>query len=220
MSVFAILANVILLFSAGLGIFWFIGRKRPLYFQILTLAIICYSTVALFRSVYYFCYSTFYQEPGITFLGFFGCFMFLLSANFGQFDSFIDDRSKVFAKYRLIALIAPAVILLFEVLYGLTAKNRVPTTALVLTLVGFAPAVPASYYNLKHLIMPDMGYSFSKGVRFCNLFALFIEAFELMRMFALAMGNQMAQDICLLCVALSFLGHILFAKRGLKLWFL
>lgn len=218
MSVFAIFANVILFFSAVLGGWWFIGRKSPLYFKILTQATVCYATVALYRSVYYFCYGAFYQEPGITFLGFFGCFVFLLSANYGQFDSFIDDRSKEFLKYRLIALIAPLMLLFFAVLYVLTAKNRVPITALALTIIGFVPAVPASYYNFKHLIMPDMGFSFTEGVRFCNLFALLIEGFEMVRLFASAVGQQTAEDVCLFFVALAFLGLTLFAKRGHKLW--
>ena len=218
MSVWSVLANVILLSSAGLGGFWFIARKSPLYFRILALATMCYATVATYRLLYHFCYGTYFQAPGITFLGFFGCFLFLFSANFGQFDSFIDDRSKAFQSYRLIALIAPAVLFVFVVLYALTAKDLIPTTALALTIIGFAPAIPASYYNLKHLIMPDMDYSFTRGARSCNLFALLIEVFELMRLFASAVGQQTAEDICLLCVALSFLGLTLTAKRGHKLW--
>lgn len=218
MSLWAVSANVILLFSAGLGSWWFIGRKAPLYFQILTLAVLCYATVALYRSVYYFCYGAFYQEPGITLLGFFGCFLFLFSANFGQFDSFIDDRSEAFLKYRLIALIAPAVLLLSAVLFALTAKGRIPTAALVLTLIGFVPAIPASYYDLKHLIMPDMGFSFTEGVRLCNLFALLIEMLEAVRLFASVSGSQAVKDICLLCISAAFLGLTLFARRGRKLW--
>ena len=218
MSVWSVLANVILLSSAGLGGFWFIARKSPLYFRILALATMCYATVATYRMLYHFCYGTYFQAPGITFLGFFGCFLFLFSANFGQFDSFIDDRSKAFQSYRLIALIAPAVLFVFVVLYALTAKDRIPTTSLVWALIGFAPAVPASYYNLKHLIMPDMGYSFTGGVRLCNLFALLTEGLELVRLFFLLDGQQTEEDVCLVLIALSFLGLTLFAKRGHKLW--
>ena len=220
MSAWAVFAGVILLFSAGLSSWWFLGQKSPLYFQILTLATVCYVTVVMYRSVYFYCYGTFYQEPGITFLGFFGCFLFLFSANFGQFDSLIDDRSKAFLPYRLIALVAPVVYAAFLAVLALTAKDRLPTFALVLTLVGFAPAIPASYYNLKHLILPDMGYSFTKGVRLCNLFALLVEGLELARLFASVAGQQTAEDICLFCVSFAFLGLTLFAKRGRELWFL
>lgn len=220
MSVFFVLGNAILFLSAGLCIFWFSGKKTPLYFRILMLATACYATVSLFRAVYYFCYGSFYREPGITFLGFFGCFLFLFSANFGQFDSLIDDRSSALMKYRLIALAAPAVLLFFLAVFALTAKDLLPTLPLIVTVVGFLPAVPASYYNLKHLLMPDMGFSFSKGVRLCNLFALLAEVFELARLYASAAGEQTAENVFLFCVALSFLGLTLFAKRGMKLWYL
>ena len=39
-------------------------------------------------------------------LAYFGCYLFLLSANMGQFDSFVDDGRKEFNKYRLLALLA------------------------------------------------------------------------------------------------------------------
>lgn len=218
MSVFGIISNLIMLSSAGLGLWWFIGRKAPLYFKILMLASVCYATISTYRSLYYYCYNEFYREPGITFLGFFGCFLFLLSANFGQFDSFIDDRSKQFRKYRLIALAAPAVFLVCTIILALTAKNKITTGSLILTIVGFAPVIPASYYNLKHLIFPNMDFSFTEGIRLCNLFALLVEVFEAARLFASVNGLQTAEDVCLLFVALAFLGLILSAKRGHKLW--
>ena len=44
-------------------------------------------------------------------LGIAGCFLFSLSANYGQMDSLVDDKSRANHKYRVMAMIAPLLIL-------------------------------------------------------------------------------------------------------------
>lgn len=91
-------------------------------------------------------------------VGFFGCLCFMLSANANEFDKVVDDGAN--RKVRLLALAAPAVLLTLYALYAFSPLNIQPAAVTATGLISISPALFASYYSLKHLLLPEdpMGF--------------------------------------------------------------
>lgn len=151
----------------------------------------------------------------VGYLGIFGCFLFLFSANYGQMDGLIDDKDKAMQKYRWMGYAAPMVLSA-----GTFPMMFAPASMEVKVVIGLVmrPAALGAYYNLKHLIFPDLGFGFVRAIRPCNLCALILYVLCLMEMVCGAWqlpGAELAAAIALsgVCVAMSVL-----AERGTKLW--
>lgn len=212
------LSDVLLLAASVYGIRTFLIKNSPLYFKILTLATLCYANVSIFRMLYYLCFSENFQGLGITFLGYFGCYLFLFSANFGQYDSFIDDRTDFFKKYRNVSFVAPIIILILLIAYLITNADEAITLANIVTFVGYVPAIIASYYNLKHSLIPDMDFEFIKWVRRANICALFIEVFDVLRILTSNLFENVIGAMLSVAIAVAFLMMLIFAQRSRKTW--
>ena len=213
-----VLSDLILAAAVIYGVASFFLKKSPLYFRILTLATVCYAGTSVFRLLYRLCYREDFPGMGITLLGIFGCYLFLFSANYGQYDSLIDDRSPRFRKYRVFALAAPLAVLSLLLVY--TVGNAGHTTAVrnVMTGIGFLPAVAASYYNFKHFIIPDMGFHFVRWVRRANLCALVIEVADIVRVLLVATVGAWAGAIAALVVSACFFAMLVLAGKGRQSW--
>lgn len=102
--------------------------------------------------------------------GFFGCLCYILSANINEFDIVVDDsRSR---KARILALIAPAALLVLYALYAFSPMNVQTVAVNVTALISIAPALFAAYFSLKHLLLPEDDMGFLKGIRELDVFAL------------------------------------------------
>lgn len=78
-----------------------------MYAQLITCAIGCFALSRIFRVV---TIATTVVIPigfHVGYFGSFGCFLFLLSDNYGIMNNLLDDGSKAYTKYRLLSLIAP-----------------------------------------------------------------------------------------------------------------
>lgn len=214
-----VFADLILLAAAIYGICAFFFKKAALYFRILTLATLCYASCALFKALYYLCYSEDIKGLGITFLCYFGCFLSLFCANYGQYNTLIDDGSRRFRKYRISAVAAPVFTLGLLLYYILSNVENTTVFNNVINFIGYFPAVLASYYNLKHFLVPDMDFTFIRWIRRINLCALLIECLSILHAFLSANGYRLLSAFSALAVAICFLLMLLFAERGRKTWF-
>ena len=158
------------------GVKNFFKKGKALYLQIVTMGMGCYTM----GSLYHLCQSLTSDEvaDGFTaaYLGRIGFFLFLFTANFGQMDGLLDDRTPLMKKFRYIALIAPVAA---GLLYLPCAFTEMPvSTKISLALVWLA-AIFSSYYNFKHAIISDLGYGFVKAIRPYNICALILTFTEL-----------------------------------------
>ena len=158
------------------GVKNFFKKGKAYYLQIVTMAFGCYAM----GSFYHLCQSITTEEvvDGFTaaYLGRIGFFLFLFTANFGQMDGLLDDKTPSLKKFRYIAVVAPIIVAL---LYVPCAFTDMPvSTKISLLLVWFA-AVFSSYYNFKHAIICDLGYGFVKAIRPYNICALILTFTEL-----------------------------------------
>lgn len=185
----------------------------PMYFQLMICATGCFAL----RELWYVINSLCGNPDGVN-IGFFasmGCFLFLLSANYGQMDSIVDDGTQG-KKYGKKAHLAPMILILLTlamfISQGVTNPYFVFLEVLIMT-----PAYIGSYFNLKHLLLPVDDFGFLKASRWCNITSLvFIGVFMIymffMREFStLTYAADLAMSMVMALLALS-------AERGIRTW--
>ena len=158
------------------GVKNFFKKGKAYYLQIVTMAFGCYAM----GSFYHLCQSITTEEvvDGFTaaYLGRIGFFLFLFTANFGQMDGLLDDKTPTLKKFRYIAFVAPVIVAL---LYVPCALTDMPVSTKISLLLVWSAAIFSSYYNFKHAIISDLGYGFVKAIRPYNICALILTFTEL-----------------------------------------
>ena len=215
-----IIGFVCSLFGFIFGGIKFFRPRQALYAQMITLALGCSAFGRLFYIVRLLTSGFITGSVQLGFFGIVGSFMFFFSSNFGTLDSLLDDRSKEFRKYRLISFIAPAVmIVLYLWLYiGLFAAANIQTMWKILGGVLTFFMVQSSYFNLKHLIFPDVDFGVVKCLRLYNLLVLIYT----LAVFGECVGlSRYAPELTLVCCIISGItaaAMIPSIVRGLKKW--
>ena len=102
--------------------------------------------------------------------GFFGCLCFMLSANVNEFDKVVDEGKNKNAK--LLAITAPVILSAFYALYAFSPVNTQSAAGNVIGLLSIFPALPASYFNLKHLLLPPDEMGFLKSIKTIDILSL------------------------------------------------
>lgn len=169
--------NIHLLACCAFGLIYGILRinakkKSPVYLLFSVFAILC----AFLSRVYYTLAITFYGSLPDTFnVGFFGyaaVFLFFLFANMGQIDWIVDDKVSIKPVYRIVPAVLPAAEMAVGVI-GLFTNNvslAVRISYLCISVIaGFA-----GYFNIKHIIIPDVEFGIARAIRGYNIIAVFV----------------------------------------------
>lgn len=165
------------------GLRMMMSKKLPLYFQLCVASVACLMLGYIFDICDYFVNGFLTEGYIIGYLGSIGSFLFLLTASIGYMDGIMDDGSPKMIKCRYIALIAPAIAI---VLWGVNMAADAHMMTKVIYSVLWIPAMFSSYFNLKHIIIPDMGFGFVKAIRPFNASAL---AFTFLQLIHLTIWN-------------------------------
>ena len=212
-GVVALLAAVALIY----GFCVLISKKLPLYFLLSLATVACLLLGYTFDICDYITNGIVEDEYVIGYLGSIGSFLFLLTASIGYMDGIIDDGSPKIKKCRYIALIAPA---LAAVLWVPNMFSATVVETKIAYSILWIPAMFSSYYNLKHAIVPDMGFGFIKAIRPFNLSAL---AFTFLQLIHLTLWNYCGW-VPLLISGIVFgsscIVMIVMADKGVKRWVL
>ncbi len=139
-----------------------------MYFQLMTCATGCFALRELWYVINSLCGNT--DGVNIGFFASMGCFLFLLSANYGQMDSIVDDGT-LGKEYGKKAHLAPALLIALTVAIFLVQGVTTIYFA-VLEVFILIPAYIGSYFNLKHLLLPVDDFGFLKASRWCNITSL------------------------------------------------
>ena len=148
--------------------------------------------------------------------GVIGGLLFLFSANYGAMDSLADDGSKDFVKYRLIPLAAPIPATVIYVIFFLFSDY--PLLVKVVSGVITVFVACASYYNLKHLIFPDVDYGVINCLKQYNLLALIFEYLCIAEMIAHSRNNAVAALIIGILMGAVLIIIVPTVERGIKKW--
>lgn len=204
------------LFCFAYGIKCFFKKGKPLFVQSLTMAMGCHSL----GSIYQLCITLSTHEvlEGFTpaYLGRIGFFLLIITANYGQLDSIVDDGSKKMRPSRIIALIAPACAALLYIPNAIIPDVPIETKAIY--AVVWITAMISLYFNLKHAIIPDLDFNFTKAIRPYNIFALCLGASELLCLTAWDYLCGVAMVITAIIFSVFCVMTILAVRKGVDKW--
>ena len=148
--------------------------------------------------------------------GVIGSLIFLFSANYGVMDSLADDGSKKYLKYRIIPIVAPVFALMLYLLFFLFKELPVliKVVAGVITLI----VMLASYFNLKHLIFPDVDFGVINCLKGYNVLALIFEFLCIAEMISYSYKNETFSLIIGIASGAVLLLIVPTVERGIKKW--
>ena len=157
------------MFGFVYGLVKFFRAPSALYSRMIVFGIGCTMLGRLFETLQLYTTGEIHNGFHVGMLGILGSFLFFLTANYGQMDSLADDGSPRLRKYRWIALLAPAAV---AAMYLLTVSftgwgERALVDGILSLIIG-----QASYFHLKHLIVPDVEGAVIHSIRGYNLMAL------------------------------------------------
>ena len=204
------------LFSLIYGLKYFFKKGKPLYLQSLTMAMASHAL----GSVYHLCQSlaTDALVEGFTpaYLGRIGFFLFILTASYGQLDRIVDDGSEEMRPARLIALAAPAAAALLYLPNALI--EDVPISTKIVYAVVWIPAVISVYFNLKHLIIPNLDFGFIKAIKPYNIFVLCLGFSELLCLTAWDYYYPLQMALTSVVFAALAVMTMIAARKGVEKW--
>ena len=151
------------------GALHFLTKKSALYLQMIACGVGCQMFARLFDVIYIALNGELHREFNIGMLGIVGSFLFILSANYGQMDSLVDDGSAALRPTRRKALLAPAALLALYA--GFCCAERTMALRLAVGLIT-AFLLPAAYYSFKHFIIYAVEGGVIRCIRGYNLLAL------------------------------------------------
>ena len=160
------ISNILLCAAALIGFIYslikFFKPKQALYKKMVGCALGCMFIERLYGLVQYLITAEVSQFFQVGSFGTIGCYMFLFSANYGAIDSLVDDGSPELKKYRRIAFAAPlaAAAAAILILLSFSLPGRTIICAIEELFVG-----AASYFSLKHLIIPKQYSDILSGLR-------------------------------------------------------
>ena len=204
------------LFSFIYGITQFFKPKKAIYAQMIVLGVGCIAFGRLYQVVRLLTGGDILNEFQLGILGVIGSLMFFFSANFGAIDSLADDKSKKYSKYRLIAFAAPlaALALYIGFLLFLGAPRLWKIIGAVVTFF----IMQTTYFNLKHLIFPDVDYGVINCLKPYNAAVLFYALFCIADIIAMSRESEIAVAIVSAEIGITVLLITLLLAKGVKKW--
>jgi hypothetical protein len=215
-----LIANLITCICAFIGFVYgivkFFKPKKAVYAQMITLSVGCMAFGRLYQVVRLLTEGDITDSFQLGILGFIGSLLFLFSANFGAMDSLADDGSKKFIKYRIIPFAAPVVLVAVYLIFAflLIIKGGAFIIGAVITFF----AAQASYFNLKHLIFPDVDYGVIKCLKPYNLIALIYSLTCVLEIVFINSENGIAVLIIGLIMSGLLIAIVPSVERGMKKW--
>ena len=198
------------------GAFRFFRPKAAIYPQIVTMA----SGVIVFGRLYQIIrivtINDVLEHFHLGILATIGSLLFLFAANFGAMDSLVDDGSAALKKFRLIPLAAPAAIVAVYLVLFYFAHQ--PTLTRVIAGIISVIVGAASYFNLKHLIIPDVDYGVIRCLRQYNLLALIYECLCIADIAAQSRELEAATLLIGILTGVILPLMIVSVDRGVKKW--
>ena len=212
---YTIVSLLIAVPAFALGAAKLFKKKTPLYWQLYVCAAGCFMLRQLSEAVNALCGVS--GNIGVGMLGFFGCNFFLLSANYGTLDRVVDDGGAENRMARRLALLAPVLMAALAALTFLAWRGSDPVCG-VLWVVLLLPVLPASYFNLKHLLLPLDPFELLRATKGCNLAALCFYLLSAGYGAAAGMGRTALAGVLSAALSASMLCLVIAAIRGAKQW--
>ncbi len=213
-NIFEVLSFLIAGLSFAWGMLVLFRKKRPMYFRLFAFATGCFALYLLSYVVSRWCGIV--PSMSIGAFSIFGAEFFLLSANYGTLDRLVDDGRNT-KKARRLSWVAPLVIAVLAVAEFLAWLKEDIFTAEMWVVIAI-PAMAASYFNLKHLLLPMDELEILRATRYCNVSALFFYVITALYVIVSSMGRTIVSGALLVLMSLSVFGMTVSAIKGSEKW--
>ena len=197
------------------GVVRFFKKGKALYLQMIVGGLGCMMLGRVFQVVAVLTRGMLPDGFHIGTLGIVGGFLFFLSANYGQMDKLLDDGVKENRKYRLLGLLAPAVL---AGIYSLVFLFNVETEGVIVNAIMTAIIMFASYFNLKHFIFPDVEFGIIRSIRGYNLIALLLAVLSVGEIVLLLWGKMIPLLILYVAICAVSVAIVPILEKGVKKW--
>ena len=198
------------------GIVRFFKPRKAVYAQMIALSVGCVAFGRLYQVVRLLTGGDMFNGFQLGVFGVIGSLMFLFSANFGAMDSLADDKSKTLGKYRIIALSAPAAALILYILF--ICFTDLPRSVKIASALVTVFVMQASYFHLKHLILPDVDYGIINCLKTYNLLALIYTFLCMAETVFIGLNNEIGILIAGILTGCVLIGIVAALQRGIGKW--
>ncbi len=154
------------LIGLGYGVKFFFKRSKALYLKMITFGVACIMYSRLFQVIYLTTQGNLNRGFHVGILGIVASFMFFFSANYGQMDGLVDDRTDKFKATRIYALIAPIIIFLMYLVFFFTVNKL--EIRIIIGIVALI-IMQCSYYSFKHIIIYDVELGIINSIKKYNI---------------------------------------------------
>ena len=207
----------ILVFASVFGMIRMFKKTVPMYFQLTICAVWSFAIQMIYSVLIIVCANDYRSDNNLGFLGMATTFIFLASANFGQFNTLVDEGSKKLRPIRLAALAAPIFVAAFY-LYIILHFEQTLWFKFIFAVV-VIPVAASQYFNVKFILMKDDGTGFIRGVKPLNIVSFLASICYLLYIYAdckqwETVGTLASFLSVLLVSSIVFLGD-----WGRKQWF-
>lgn len=153
------------------GVKHIIRKNAPNYFKLYVFAVGCYILEELWFIVYFFLANKIYDDIiTVRLFGVFGCLCFMLSSNANEFDKLVDEWNN--KKAKVLSFSAPLLLIVMYVVFWILSGDKMSNTEKTVGFLSISPAIFASYFSLKHLLLPEDAMGFLKSTRWINILLL------------------------------------------------
>lgn len=212
--VFGIISLFITMLGVVIGIVNIVKKKTMFFFTLIICAVACFAIEQLSMVVNLWC--GILDDIWVGALGVFAGNFFLLSANYGEIDSVVSEHELPGHK-RLAAFLAPVILVITIIAVFVSWKDYDLLSAVVLSIL-LVPAVPASYYNVKHLLLDMDTLGILKATRPCDVASLLFYLMIIIYLCTLTFLPTIFVEIAAIAVSLSMLLLAFAVVRGIKSW--
>ena len=198
------------------GLKHFFKRGKPVFLQMITMAMGCNALGIVYHLCQFLTSDTLTEGFTPAYLGAIGFFLFIITSTYGQLDRILDDGSPNMKPSRYVALIAPIGAALLYI-PNCIVEDLPMKTKVVYALV-WIPAAVAVYFNLKHAIIPDMGFGFIKAIRPYNILVVALCFSELISFTAFNYDDNVAIAVSSVIFGILCICTMVAAKKGAEKW--
>ena len=147
----------------------YLKPRQPIYAIMSVLGLGCAAMGRLYQVAIILTETVYEGRLQIGILGMVGMFAFLFSSNYGEIDSLVDDGSQTYAPYRRLSF---AMSCLMVLCYIWIASGELSITERLEYGVVSLSIAAASYYHIKHILIPDVEFGIVRSMRAFNVCAL------------------------------------------------
>ena len=213
-----IVACVIIVAAFIYGAVHIFKKGTPLYQQIIMWSVSCFGIFMIASAFTTLVFEVKELEANVSYIAIFGCLCALYSANYGAMDKVVTDDSAQNTVPKTVALATSCLFAVGIVTVFLFWVNSQLLTAITFLIV-YLPMVPASYYNVKHLLMPVDEMGILKNNRGVNILSLVLySAFLTFALILFFSQNDLLIGISYIVLSAIVAAITVCAKKGIVRW--